>query len=240
MSLINDALRRAKQTSPPPPLATSQFRPAEPPQPARRRTGRMLPTALLAFALLDLGLYWQLSHGRSSPPRPQLVQARTPLPAKAPEPYASVGEPFLPAASPAPAAAAPAPATRAPATPALAAPAPAPVPALPRAPAEPVALPPIPAAPVATAPPSIPPPAVEVRSEATVTNAPTPAEVVQPRPAPLRLQGIVFDPSRPSVVINGQTLFIGEHVGESEVVAITARSATVVGNGATNVLTLWR
>jgi hypothetical protein len=223
MSLINDALRRAKQaTPPPPPAATSQFRPVDPPQPSHRSMALMLPAALLICTLLGLVICWQLSQGRTSPLRPQLVQARTPLPAKVAEPFADVTVPFLPAA------------------PAPTAPAPAPVPAPPPARPEPVALPPTPPPPVAVLTSPTPPPTVEAPPETVATNTPPPAEVVQAKPPPLKLQGIVFDPSRPSVVINGQTLFIGERLGEFQVVVITPRSATVVSSAATNVLALGR
>jgi hypothetical protein len=59
-----------------------------------------------------------------------------------------------------------------------------------------------------------------------------------PKPPPLRLQAIVFNPRRPSVVINGRTLFVGEKLGDSRVVAIDQESATLVGAGRTNILTM--
>ena len=59
-----------------------------------------------------------------------------------------------------------------------------------------------------------------------------------PKPPPLRLQAIVFNPRRPSVVINGRTLFLGEKLGDSRVVAIDQESATLVGAGKTNILTM--
>jgi hypothetical protein len=58
------------------------------------------------------------------------------------------------------------------------------------------------------------------------------------KPPPLRLQAIVFDRRRPSVLINGKTLFVGEKLGDARVVAIDQESATLVGAGKTNVLTL--
>jgi hypothetical protein len=59
-----------------------------------------------------------------------------------------------------------------------------------------------------------------------------------PKPAPLRLQAILFNPKRPSAQINGKTLFIGDKLGDSRVVAIGQESATLVGAGKTNVLIL--
>jgi hypothetical protein len=86
---------------------------------------------------------------------------------------------------------------------------------------------------------SITPPSLPVTKEqdSDVTNsvaiAPPP-----PKPPPLRLQAIVFNPRRPSVVINGRTLFVGEKLGDSRVVAIDQESATLVGAGRTNILTM--
>jgi hypothetical protein len=63
--------------------------------------------------------------------------------------------------------------------------------------------------------------------------APTPAT-----PAPLRLQAIIFNPRRPSAMISGKTLFIGDKLGDLRVAAISKESAILVGAGKTNVLTL--
>jgi hypothetical protein len=72
------------------------------------------------------------------------------------------------------------------------------------------------------------------------TDSNAPALVIQapPKPAPLRLQGIVFNPASPSAMISGKTVFVGDKLGEMRVVAINQLSATLVGNGETNVLTL--
>ena len=59
-----------------------------------------------------------------------------------------------------------------------------------------------------------------------------------PKPAPLRLQGIFFHPKRPSAIISGKTVFIGDKVGDLRVVAIEPDGATLVGAGQTNVLSL--
>jgi hypothetical protein len=71
---------------------------------------------------------------------------------------------------------------------------------------------------------------------------PAPAVVATPqpppKPAPPRLQGIIFSPVRPSAVINGKTLFLGDRFGDQRVLAIDKESATLVGGGQTNVLTL--
>ena len=59
-----------------------------------------------------------------------------------------------------------------------------------------------------------------------------------PKPAPLRLQAIVYNPKRPSVLISGKTLFIGDKLGDLRVAAIDQESATLVGVDQTNVFSL--
>lgn len=73
-------------------------------------------------------------------------------------------------------------------------------------------------------------------SEATDSSAMT--AQTPPKPAPLRLQAIVFNPKRPSAMINGKTLFIGDKLGDLRVVAIDRDSAILAGAGRTNILTL--
>jgi MSHA biogenesis protein MshK len=76
----------------------------------------------------------------------------------------------------------------------------------------------------------------EPENDAITTAAIAPAP--QPKPAPLRLQAIVFNPKRPSALISGKTLFLGDKLGDARVVAIDRESATLVGGGRTNVLSL--
>lgn len=78
---------------------------------------------------------------------------------------------------------------------------------------------------------------VAVETNSVSTNAVPPADT-PPKPAPLKLQGIVFNPQRPSALINGRPVFIGDRVGEFRVLAINQESATLVGAGQTNILTL--
>ena len=78
----------------------------------------------------------------------------------------------------------------------------------------------------ASAPPAQPAPAPTL-------TAPPP-----PKPAPLRLQAIIFNPRRPSAMIGGKTLFVGDKVGDLRIVAIGKDSATLAGGGQTNVLSL--
>lgn len=54
----------------------------------------------------------------------------------------------------------------------------------------------------------------------------------------LKVQGIVWQPSRPSVVINGKSLFIGEKIEKAKVIAIDQETVTVIWNGEQRVLTV--
>jgi hypothetical protein len=220
MSLINDALRRAKEVqpqAPPPGLPDLQLRPIEPAQQARHGLGLLLPIALTVVALCALFFLWRLSRG-DAVNRPAQAKTRTTSP-----PTVDLPSPPAP--------------TTAEATPAAVSQAPDPSPTSPQPPPASAALmvasnTPAPAnalAPVAPPPPN---------QEAPVTNLPFAAAPPPPRPPPLKLQGIVFNPENPSATINGKPLFIGEHIGEFQVVAIGRDTATLVGPGQTNLLTL--
>jgi len=54
----------------------------------------------------------------------------------------------------------------------------------------------------------------------------------------LKLQGVIWSPSRPSAVINGKSVFVGEKVERAVVTAIEQESVTVTLNGEERVLTL--
>ena len=215
MSLINDALRRAKDTqqqTPAPPSPNLPFRPVEPaPQSAGRGQGLLLPVALVVVALLSLLSAWQWFQQRNSTGTTE-VNARTPRVAPAiPSPQR---------------ASAPAVASR----------------TQPDATAQPDS----PASPATGAATSL-----AADDAAAATNAPL-ADVQEsdaaktaamappppPKPAPLRLQAIVFNPRRPSAMISGKTLFVGDKLGDLRVVAINKDSATLTGGGLTNVLSL--
>lgn len=77
--------------------------------------------------------------------------------------------------------------------------------------------------------------------EAAATAVPV-TPPVSSRPSvqfpPLRLQGIYYKPSNPSVMINNRTLFVGDQVQGVTVASIDASSVTLVLSGQTNVLTL--
>ena len=215
MSLINDALRRAKdaqQEAPLPPSHDLPYRPVEPAQQsARRGPGLLRPCALAAVALVALLFAWQWVQKHDSTGSIE-ANARTarivnaipaPPPASAPA-LASAAQPN-PAVQPA---SLPSPATGAAAT--LAA--------------------------DTTSTATEAPLADPEEGQVTNTTAMTPPP--PPKPVPLRLQAIVFNPKRPSAMVSGKTLFVGDKLGSLRVVAIDRESATLVGAGQTNVLSL--
>jgi hypothetical protein len=126
--------------------------------------------------------------------------------------------------------------------------------AAPAAPAAPVAVaavapPAAPAEPVAPAPTNLAPAALATADAptnaavagTTITNEPAtePAVVfVNPKPAPLRLQSIIYNPSRPSAMIGGKFLFLGDSIQGFRLIAIDQETVTLAGNGQTNVLRL--
>jgi hypothetical protein len=77
--------------------------------------------------------------------------------------------------------------------------------------------------PAATAP--APSPSV---ATATATAAPATAIATEPGGFPkLVLQGIYYRPSRPSVVINSKTLYVGDKVAQAKILAIDRKEVTV-------------
>ena len=221
MSLINDALKRARaaqQQASPPSTPNLPFRPVEA---AQQGPGRGLGLGVLVsmavVALMALLFAWQLvqSLGSKGPATVKATTATVPQPAAASQPSAA---PAVASAAAPSAAAQPSPA-RQPVSP------PGAVTATAKA-----------SPPDAAAPPASPPLASAPQNEATNAAAVTPPS--PPKPAPLRLQGIVFTPTRPSAMINGKTLFVGDKVGSLRVIAIGHDSAILAGAGQTNVLML--
>ena len=119
----------------------------------------------------------------------------------------------------------------------------------------------------ATAPVANPAPALTpvVAATPTITTAPVPAVIASPvpvaapvveatnaaaalpvvaiapeppKPAPLKLQGIIYNPAKPSAMVGGKFLLIGESVQGFRVTAIDQQTVTLIGNGQTNVLSL--
>jgi hypothetical protein len=220
MSLINDALRRAKkahqETSAPPPPAPS-FRPVEPlPPAARGGLGLLAPITLVMVVLLGLLLFWQWSKKEGSSTAPtggaQLnVSARTPTPEVTAQPTEVPGSP-----TPAPNASVSAKGV---------------------------------AGNIAEAKPAVSEhsargsissntnlPAVLVETGAS--NRVAAPEPAPPAPAPLKLQGIVYNPRRPSAMINGHVMFVGDRIRDLRILAIRADTVLLVGGGRTNLLSL--
>jgi hypothetical protein len=75
-------------------------------------------------------------------------------------------------------------------------------------------------------------------SSLQTTNPVADAATTTPKPSALKLQSIVYSPTRPSALINGRPLFIGDKIREFRVAAIEQDTVTLVGGGQTNTLTL--
>ncbi len=108
-------------------------------------------------------------------------------------------------------------------------------PAAQTAPAQP---PPVPPASVTPQPAA--PPTAEIQSQPEGT--PPSAALVAPPPAPaappMRLQAIIYHPTRPSVIIDGKSLFVGDRLGEWQVSTIHPESVVLAGSGQTKTLML--
>lgn len=218
MSLINDALRRAQevQEATPPVLDTrTQYKPVEP-QPSADPGRAWLPpiaAILLLTAAVVGGVHWLRSSPKPNREAPtQAVRASEAD--EAPTAVAGTTVPTAAAAQPdepepvTEPTRDPAPAT-ATATPVVAiAPAPAPV-SPPTAAAEP------------------PPPAA----------APQAAPATDPT-AGLKLQAIIAHPQRPSAIVNGKSLFVGDRLGGLQLVNVTVKSVTFSGSGREHVIRL--
>ena len=71
-------------------------------------------------------------------------------------------------------------------------------------------------------------------TESTDTNH----VAAEPPQAPLKLQSIVYSPRRPSALINGRVVFVGDKVRDVKVTAIHSGDVVLTGGGRTNVLSL--
>ncbi len=73
-----------------------------------------------------------------------------------------------------------------------------------------------------------------------VVTAPTnqPVTAVAPPQPIYKLQGIYWRPLKPSAVINGKTLYVGDRVGIARVMAVDQEGVTLDVNGETKVLLL--
>ena len=200
MSLINDALKRAKKAQqdnppPPPPL---QLRPAEPPAPRRAVPVVLLLLALVIVIAAGGLLLWTVA--RQSAPVLR-VDARTvtpPPPAaeeipKASDVSSARAEVVVPLTTESQPAAA--------------------------------------VAPALTTDETLP-------GQPQTNGLPVAAAAEPLKPAALKLQAILYNPTRPSALINGRTVFQGDRVGESRVLVINPEGVTLGSATITNVLIL--
>jgi hypothetical protein len=91
------------------------------------------------------------------------------------------------------------------------------------------------------APPLAPLAAASIAPAEPKTNAAVDvaAAMVNP-PAPMKLQGIFFNPQNPSALVNGQSVYLGDRVDGFRVMGISPVAVTMVSATATNVLSLSR
>ena len=207
MSLINDALKRAKQVqqdSAPPAPSNTDLRPAEHRQYARPAVGLAIPTLLGLGSVVLLFLLWQTA--RNSNQQTLEVKARTRSQ-----------------------------------TVAISQPSEQPVAAQNVVIKDPTNLPAAVSAPAAASPVTSPASNNAVSTAAVVVTEAASnivAAVAPAKPALPKLQVIVYSPTRPSAMINGKTLFLGDKIGDFRVRAIDQESVVLVGAGQTNILTL--
>jgi hypothetical protein len=196
MSLINDALKKARQaqSSTPSREAVPQLRSPDQDHPVRRGSGFVIPFFITLLLIGGVAAGWMFF-------------------------------------------------SRKPATDASPA---APVTATDSAQSAPVTPPVVDSIPAASAPKlGKPAPAVEiavptVQSNATVTSAVTPIAV--PAAAlpvlPPKLNGIFFNPKRPTAMVNNKLVSVGSRINQFTVTDITTQSVTLVRGSETNVLSL--
>lgn len=199
MSLINDALKRAREAQTPKPPEVEPLPPVEA-EPGCN-VGRLL---LIAVMVLLIGACFFIGLALSKNLATRTLDHPTPV-ATAPTP--APGQPAAPVAmtAPAPASAKPETATAPPAPPAPAV-ASAPEPAKP----EP-----------ATAAPAVVVPVPETNAalaKVAETNLPAATNLVSTPPPPaFKLQGIVYNSTRPWAIVNGKSVYRGDRVNDRQV-----------------------
>jgi hypothetical protein len=215
MSLLNDALKRAKESQrSDAPSGVSLLRPVE----VRRKDrdfSRVLPVLIIFVIVVALFFIWEAVARHTANSMTQTIAAVPET--TAPQPVAAIittPAPNLPAAPNPTVAASPA---QNPPAPVLSVVAPAPAASVPVAAT----------APAVVATPSTPsaPPVVAVISPPAVPLAPLP---------PTLIQGIAYDSGHPWAIINGRTVYVGEYVSGMRVTDISRHSVTLVGYGQTN------
>lgn len=218
MSLINDALKRAQeiQEATPPVLDTrTQYKPAEP-QPSADSGRAWLPpiaAILLLTAAVVGGVNWLRSNPKPNRETPALAERAD----EADEATLAVASTTVPDAAVAP-----------PDEPAFKT-----EPVHDTAPAIPLAQP---TTTIAAAPAPIPQPAAVEPPAAA--SAPPPAAPTPDPAASLKLQAIIAHPQRPSAIVNGKSLFVGDRLGGLQLVAVSAESVTFSGSGRDHIVRL--
>lgn len=209
MSLINDALKRAKQAQQKPSSlpAGAPLRPAEPARSVNAPRSLLLPILAAALLVFVGGILIVVALSRVF--RPKSV-----------EPVESLSAVVSPKDNPGPAATLPRTVEVPPAT-SISTPTAVFQPVLTNRP------------PAAVVTPVVAQSVVTVESSNSVPVVQVPLEPQLPR-----LQGIVFNPVRPTAFLNGKSVVVGGHVGEYTVMAITKQAVTVERAGQTNVLTM--
>lgn len=225
MSLINEALKRAKESQQPATASVApgpQLLPVERCEAPRSRAFWQAPLTLMVVAGLAviLGIQFIQLH----------VRGRSATPAATVDPQASPGRVVAQASvnnqvsQPAPtrvAAAQPAPAAVRPTSPEV-------------RPSNPSGI--LPARSVPDTQPAAaaaaPPVAAKNAGQTAVGRAKTsPAAETKTQGEPMKLQAIVYSPTRPSALISGRTVFVGDDLGPYKVTTITQTSVTVSRNG---------
>jgi hypothetical protein len=189
MSLVNDALKRAKeaqQPTPAPPISGPPFKEIDTVQVSARWITS--PITMVVVAVIALFVVWQLlqrgnessgSEGNNtqvaarSSVTPGTSPATVEPPSSKPEPEAGVAPGVTVVTN--------------------------------EAPADPASL------------------AKDHAQEEIVPPAP-------PAPPPLRLQAVIWNPKRPSAIISGKTVFVGDEIQDFKVTRINQDSATLSGS----------
>ena len=84
---------------------------------------------------------------------------------------------------------------------------------------------------------SFPPVVTNTPSVSNEVAAVPPPPELPPPPEP-KLQGILFDPTRPCAIVDGSTVFVGDQVGAFRVTAISRNSVTLKNGAGKKVLKL--
>jgi hypothetical protein len=208
MSLINDALKRAKQAQAqkaPAAVTGPQLRPVEAATSPQRPIGLVVPIFLAILIGIGLLLVWGRFHPRATPETVTKSTSPVQTPSAASSAAVAASKP------------------------------PEPLPQTstqPHPKEQPVTVefgPPSSGSPIVTDSKPVPPEIVAaVPAEKTAaTNS-----------SALKLTGIVFHPSRPAAMIGGKMLFLNDKIGDWRVVKIDRESATLANASQTNTLSL--